>query len=135
LAALKRLHPHDFGYTNRVWKVLRGELVDAGIMAELSAVLGAVLGRLRMKVYPTLNPTGDAFRREVAQEVEFQPKIVFHRDEHTQIVSHDISLPLDAQHNVSEVDPEKNPDGYVFMDLLARLGYPGVRAVVQRLRT
>lgn len=134
LASLKRFHPHDFTYMNKVWKVLRGELLDVQIMEELSATLGAVLGRLRMKVYPTLNPTGDQFRRDVAKAVEFQPKIVFHRDEIDQIVGHTIALPVDAQPGVTAVEPDKNLEGYAFMNLLARIGYPGVRAVVQRMR-
>jgi hypothetical protein len=123
------MHPGNPGFVGEVWRVAKGEKFNLEILAELNACLMENLARLRVQVLPQVNKTGDEFRQSIARQVQSE-KIYYHGDD---IVSeHGIAVPkakavLQSKAiTVSDATftTDKLRQGYAFMRLLGKAGYP-----------
>jgi len=131
IQGIKRLHALDPSYLRRVWRVARGETYDDRVLQELNACLMANIGRLRMQVLPQLNKEGDSFRTEVARMLQGQT--MAYQGEHGKVEEHMITVPAKSSSGrriaVTEGTFTKDQlrEGYAFMKLLGRAGYPLLR--------
>lgn len=137
IEAIKRLHRNDPSYFRRLWKVASGELFDIDVLAELNAQLLANTARLRMQVQPHTNKEGAMFRENVANMM--RGKHLEYTGEQGIVQNHVIEIPKNAdQHGAIRVNEQTTfpkdslREGYRFMVLLGKSGYPLVQLAIHR---
>ncbi|MCA9902785.1 MAG: hypothetical protein KC547_02920 [Anaerolineae bacterium] len=78
LDSIARLHRYDYSRKSRLMKTLRGEQQDPHAIEEWSAILGALLGRLRANLYSC--PEAEHFQHQTYEIVSKLPRIRYEMD-------------------------------------------------------
>ena len=138
IRSLHMLHRNDSSYFSRLWKVAKGEIYDRKILEELNTCLLANIARLRTQILPQKNLVGDEFRNKIIDMVKGEE--VHYLGENGLVQKHEIAIPLEKvsrQKNVITVDEhtfstDKLREGYAFMQLLGKAGYPLVQLAIRK---
>jgi len=129
-------HKNEPSFLRKVWKVIKGEVYDLSILAELNACLLENMARLRMQVVPQQNAAGDEFLTNISRLVDGER--IFYRvsrdttSKVSGVTGHGIAVPITPPKeqliaisvNESTFSVDRLREGYAFMKLLGRAGYP-----------
>ncbi len=134
LEAIKRLHRNDPSYVRKIQKVLREETFDLRMLADLNTYLMENIARLRVQIHPRTNPAGDAFHSAVADLVK--GKKIEYLGSGLAVEKHRIPVPAvagacsDISSIASLFSQERLAEGYSFMGILGKAGYPLARLAI-----
>lgn len=141
LKILKLRHKSNPGYLSKMWKLIKGEVFDMDILADLNSLLMIQIAQLRMQIVPEINKEGDYFRKEIYELLRNEKMEFLVAGEKVKYVTqHRLSVPLlkkptqdkaiYVSHDTFTTDELR--EGYRFMSELGKAGYPLSRLMLTR---